>query len=136
MIRKILKEHGIKYTVPREQILQTLMDSPIPLTLQQIKESIDKDIDLSTLYRNLDTFETKGIITKTVHLEPGQNVYDYKRHIHKHHIICTKCQTIDIIEGCPLEDYEKQIANTTGYIIERHQLELYGICPQCQKQKK
>lgn len=135
-IKTELNHHGIKSTRQREAILMILKDSDTPITINQIRESLDtvgEYMDLSTIYRVLDVFEQKNIITKTVPLEPSQSVYDYKRHIHKHHLICTQCGTITIIEGCPLGDYEGKVSRDSGYIIDRHQLELYGLCPECQK---
>lgn len=130
-MRDLLKKHGIKYTKQREAILEILMNSETPLTLTQIRNHLQVDMDLSTIYRVLDVFETNNLVSKTVHLEPSQSVYDYKRHTHRHHLICTHCGTIQIIEGCPLGDYEAKVEHQSGYHIERHQLELYGVCPKC-----
>lgn len=132
-IRDELKHHHLKYTKQRHSILLVLKESKVPLTLNQIIESLDVEMDLSTIYRALDAFESKGLINKTVPLEPSLAVYDYNREIHKHHLTCTKCSKILVIESCPLEEYEAQIENETGFIIERHQLELYGLCQSCQK---
>lgn len=131
-IKEELKAYGIKSTKQREAILEILKSSHLPLTINQIRDRLDIEMDLSTIYRVLDVFEAKGIITKTVPLEPAQSVYDYQRHIHKHHLICTQCGKILVIEGCPLHDYEEKVAKSTNYIIQRHQLEIYGICPECQ----
>lgn len=128
----LLKEHNLKYTKARAEVLEILHDSSVPLTLEQIKSRLRFPIDQSTLYRCLDVFEKKHLITKTVHLEPSSSVYDFKRHQHKHHLICIRCGTIQVISGCPLGNYEEQIKKETGYTIERHQLELYGLCPKCQ----
>lgn len=135
MNREELNSHGIKATWQREAILTILKSSRIPMTINQIKESLskaDEAMNLSTIYRVLDVFEEKGIIKKTVPLEPAQSVYQYNRHVHQHHLICTICGTILVIEGCPLGDYESRISHETGYTIDRHQLELYGVCPDCQ----
>lgn len=129
--RDILQQHNIKYTKPRQELLEILELAEVPLTINQIKDQLE-NIDLSTIYRNLDLFENKGLVNKLHHFELDQPVYDYKRHIHKHHIICIQCGAIEIIQGCPLPDYNDKVEALTGYIVDRHQLELYGICPNCQ----
>ncbi|QIK69105.1 transcriptional repressor [Erysipelothrix sp. HDW6C] len=131
-IRSELKAHEIKYTKQREEVLSILKASMLPMTINQLRDQLEVEMDLSTIYRILDVLLEKEIITKTVPLEPSQALYDYKRHIHKHHLICTICGKIQIIEGCPLHDYEHQVEAKTQYIIDRHQLELYGVCPNCQ----
>lgn len=133
-IREELKQHHLKYTKQRHSILKVLKDSKVPLSLNQIIEGLDVEMDLSTIYRVLDAFEEKKLINKTVPLEPSLTVYDYNREVHKHHLTCTKCSKILVIESCPLEKYEAQIEKETGFIVEHHQLELYGLCPKCQKE--
>lgn len=133
-IRDELKQHHLKYTKQRHSVLSVLKESRIPLTLNQIIEKIDVDMDLSTIYRVLDAFEEKDLINKTVPLEPSLTIYDYNRDIHKHHLTCVKCSKILVIESCPLEEYEGRIEKETGFTIKRHQLELYGLCPKCQSE--
>ncbi len=133
-IKDELRAHKLKYTKQRYAVLEVLKESEIPLTINQIKDNLDITMDLSTIYRILDAFEEKKILNKTVPLEPSLAVYDYNRDIHKHHVTCLKCSTILVIESCPLESYEEQVENNTGFIIKKHQLELYGICPKCQKE--
>ena len=131
-IRNELKEHYLKYTKQRHSILSVLKESKTPLTINQIIEKTNIEMDLSTIYRVLDVFEEKKLINKTVPLEPSLTVYDYNRDIHKHHLTCVECSKILVIDSCPLEEYESQIGKETGFVIKRHQLELYGLCPKCQ----
>lgn len=132
-IKQELKEAKIRVTAQREALLNLVKKSPVPLTIKQISEATEGIMDLSTLYRILDLFESRDIITKTNLLEPLQTVYGYKHKLHRHLLICTSCEKITVISGCPLHDYEDQIAKDMNYIIQNHQLELYGLCPSCQK---
>ena len=128
-----LKSVNLKATRQRVAVLSVLIDALLPLTINQIRTKLDIDMDLSTLYRTLDTFFEKDLISKTVPLEPSQIVYELKRDGHKHYLICVKCHEMKIVKGCPIHDYEHEVESKTGYIIQRHQLELYGICPSCQE---
>lgn len=132
-IREELKHHQLKYTKQRHSILSVLKKSRVPLSLNQIIKNLDVEMDLSTIYRALDAFEEKQLVNKTVPLEPALTVYDYNRDIHKHHLTCIQCSKILVIESCPLEEYEEQVEKETGFIVKRHQLELYGLCSKCQK---
>ena len=135
-IRSELKQNNLKYTKQRHSVLHVLKKSKVPLTLNQIIDKIDVDMDLSTIYRALDAFEEKNMVNKTFPLEPSLAVYDYNREVHKHHLRCIECSKILVIESCPLEDYEDKIESETGFVIKRHQLELYGLCPNCQSRVK
>ncbi|QIK56616.1 transcriptional repressor [Erysipelothrix sp. HDW6A] len=133
-VRYELEKKGIKVTKQRVAILKVLLESTVPLTINQIQDLVDLPMDLSTLYRTLDTFYEKSLILKTVPLEPSQTVYEFNHLVHKHHLICTNCGKILVIQGCPLHEYEDEVESSTGFIIDRHQLELYGLCASCQKQ--
>lgn len=128
-----LKSVNLKATRQREAVLNVLINSLLPLTISQIRQELDIEMDLSTLYRTLDTFFDKALISKTVPLEPSQTVYELKRDGHKHYLICVKCHSMQIVKGCPIHDYEHEVEHKTGFVIQRHQLELYGLCPNCQK---
>lgn len=131
--KKELKIAKIRYTKPRNEILTVLKDSDTPITLADIRNTIDPAIDLSTIYRTLDLFEKAKLVKRIVYLETGNSVYEYNRHQHIHHLICIECGKILNVEGCPLGNYESKIAKQTGFQILRHQLELYGLCTECQQ---
>ena len=64
-IRSELKQNNLKYTKQRHSVLHVLKKSKVPLTLNQIIDKIDVDMDLSTIYRALDAFEEKNMVNKT-----------------------------------------------------------------------
>lgn len=128
-----LKSANLKATKQRVAVMDVLIDNMLPMSISQIRTKLGIDMDLSTLYRTLDTFFEKDLISKTVPLEPSQTVYELKRDGHKHYLICIKCHSMKIINGCPIHDYEHEVEAKTGYSIQRHQLELYGLCPKCQE---
>ena len=48
--------------------------------------------------------------------------------------MCTKCDRIERLEmECPVEALESQIAEASGFTNLDHELEFFGICPECQK---
>lgn len=134
-IKQELKALNIHYTNQRADILNLFKKATQPLTVQQLYEALE-DVDLSTIYRTLELFETKKIIVKTELKEPLSNIYEYKKDTHNHHLICMICKEIKLIEECPLSEYEKNIMEKTGYLVKDHELNLYGICPQCQLTNK
>lgn len=131
-IKEELNHHGIKYSKQREKLLSLLKEAENPLTIGDLANEV-KDIDLSTIYRNLDMMVEKGLLIKTNHMEQNKTTYDYNRHDHRHYLICRECQRIDVLDGCPIHDYEHEVEHTSHYEITGHRLELYGVCPDCQK---
>ena len=54
---------------------------------------------------------------------------------HRHRLICLRCHRIVEVDHCPIADFEEQLADKTDFAIVGHNLEWYGYCPQCRKQK-
>mgnify|MGYP002347872857 CR=1 FL=1 len=137
-VKEILKNHDIKYSTQREKIVEILRDSPLPMTINQLYKTLNQDeqnVDLSTIYRNLDTLAEKGLALKTTHMDNDESTYEFNRHEHRHYLICQECKAIEIIEGCPMHDFESEVEKSSNYVITGHRLELYGICPSCQAKR-
>jgi Fur family ferric uptake transcriptional regulator len=107
-----------------------------PLTAEAIylklKES-DTEISLSTVYRILDAFITKGLAAKTSLADENKTLYELHKEEHKHHLVCLNCKKIQAVYHCPLRDYEKDVEQETEFNITGHKLEMYGYCPDCQR---
>ncbi|MPM55173.1 Transcriptional regulator PerR [bioreactor metagenome] len=88
-------------------------------------------VDLSTVYRTLDTLCDKSLVKKINIDSDSRALYEYNRMLHTHYLVCLGCKKITAIKGCPLEDYEKNLAIETDYTIAGHKLDIYGYCPKC-----
>lgn len=89
------------------------------------------NIGLATVYRTLnDMVELREVdVART---ETGEQLYRLCGSAHHHHLICTNCgQTIEI--QAPLEGWVGSVADTYGYANVHHIVDLYGLCPDCQK---
>jgi Fur family ferric uptake transcriptional regulator len=71
---------------------------------------------------------------QAIKLDEGIVYYEH-RHLGQHHdhMICTKCQAIIEFENQALEQLQRQIAQSYGFHVLQHKMELYGICQQCQE---
>lgn len=132
-IKEELNKHNLRVTKQRSSILLVLRNHHTPLTIDQIIEKADVEMDLSTVYRILDAFVENKLVNRTVLQEPNSAVYDYNRNIHRHHLICTECMEITVVKDCPLGTYEEEVEEETGFKVTHHQLELYGICKKCRQ---
>lgn len=129
----IFKEHGLRKTDLRLKIWNVFESNKDLVSVIQLKEVLPQNVSLSTIYRALDTFLGKGLIQK-VSLQDSNTVYYEKTdHGHCHHLICTNCGKVVHLHECPLDLYEKSIGTHSGFKIETHELNLYGLCPECQE---
>ncbi len=128
-----LKDFGLKSTKSRQHILDILEKSEKPLTAEDIyKLVINDDLNLSTVYRTLTSFVEQSILYKEIDKD-GKAVYMIIRGEHKHVLICTKCGKHIYLSKCPYKEANEDIFNKTGFLVENHNIELYGLCDKCQK---
>ena len=128
-----LKENGLKITRARTAILEILKRSCHPLAAEEIFLNLKSEtlkMNLSTVYRTLETLEEAGLITK-LGLVEDKKLYEYNGMGHRHYLVCLGCKRIITIEHCPLHEYEKQLEKDTEFTITGHKLYLYGYCKEC-----
>jgi Fur family ferric uptake transcriptional regulator len=59
--------------------------------------------------------------------------YELTPKSHHDHLTCTQCGTIIEFENRDIEQLQILVARNNGFQLTGHVLELYGICPGCQK---
>jgi Fur family ferric uptake transcriptional regulator len=91
-------------------------------------------VDRATVYRTVELFERLGIVHR---LNIG---WKYKIELtdvftgHHHHFYCTNCgRMFDVPENPMLETMIETVAAKTAFSPRGHQLEIYGLCPNCSK---
>lgn len=124
----------LRQTHQRDVLFTYLEHHPIPQTVETIYEGLKDQMDLSTVYRTLDTFQ-KANLVKEVLLEK-QIYYYLVGNTHKHFLICLQCHTISETQHCPFPSYEQQIEQETKFQVTNHPVELFGYCEHCQQQKE
>jgi len=50
---------------------------------------------------------------------------------HSHMLVCRSCFKVVESDDCDLSVLEKLIATKTGFTVEGHHLEFFGLCPEC-----
>lgn len=135
-ISNLLKEKNLKVTKNRKIILEALQKQENPISAEELFEKLKKEneMDLSTIYRNLNILEEKSVLLKTTNLD-GLNYYQINNSKHKHFITCSNCHKKFVIDDCPVHELEEQIAKETGFIINGHNFEFIGLCPDCQNKE-
>jgi Fur family ferric uptake transcriptional regulator len=125
----------MRMTRQRKIILEVLSASDSPRSAEEIAHSVhayDADMALSTIYRNLEKMLELGMVLQT-RFQDGLARYEQTSAMHRHYLICTGCGQRQSIDVCPLHHLEEQLEASTGFKITDHQLNIYGLCPECQK---
>lgn len=123
-MENIIKNKGLKVTPGRIDILGCLNKDNRPKTAEEIYKKLSQRYDLATIYRNLETFEKKGVIFKE---SVDKKDYYYLAESKHHHIVCRLCKKMQCI---PCSHQKFNIKNFTNI---KHQLLLTGVCNECHK---
>ncbi|MFN4189395.1 MAG: Fur family transcriptional regulator [Pseudothermotoga sp.] len=123
-IVELLKNHGLKITPQRVEILRFLQNNRIHPTAQQIYEHVLSkvgSVSFTTVYNTLHTLEEMGQIKK-ISINDTTTIYDIDTSDHGH-FVCTICGNVYDITY-------KVVVNVPGK-TQRTELIVYGICSQC-----
>jgi Fur family ferric uptake transcriptional regulator len=121
----ILKEHGLKTTRQRSEIVNILLNAEIPLCAEEIFRA-SENMSLSTVYRTLELLCERGVAKKENILDGDKMFYELADGKHRHYAVCLGCGELRHIDVCPVHD-----ASVNGFTVTGHKLELYGYCKDC-----
>jgi Fur family ferric uptake transcriptional regulator len=131
---KKLKAKGYRLTRPRQAILEHLGSVLSPRSAAEIQAALKArrvSVDLVTVYRTMDVLKQLGLV-KPVVLREGETLYELvEAGRHHHHVVCRDCGQVSHIESCPLEKVRVLVERTTGFRIEDHAMEFFGLCASC-----
>ena len=140
----VLRQKGLKITPLREAILGVFQEKRSTLTAEQIWQAVRLEIQnagLQSVYRNMADFIESGI-AEEVFLEKRKAAFALCNGFseHHHHAVCRRCGRSEEVEVCEFDSAAKtikrsfrQLKKKIGFRVERHFLQLEGLCRACQK---
>src|SRR4029077_16245619 len=82
------------------------------------------------VFRALELFEELGLVER-LDLPNGEHAYVVCEPAHHHHVICQHCgRATDVGDG-GMDAVLGDIEARTGYLLDSHRVELFGLCPDC-----
>ena len=125
---------GKRQTSQRDAIVAVIDVSNGPLTVQEIHERATDalpSLGIATVYRNMkllvDAHQVHAVI-----LPDGQTRYESANLGHHDHFRCRQCDQVFDLPQCPMKLPDGgELAG--GFIVQDHELTLYGLCPSCVK---
>lgn len=88
-------------------------------------------IGRATIFRALEVLTELRAVDR-IDLQNGEHAYVACELAHHHHVVCTRCGRVNDIADEGLRIVMREIARRTGYRVDEHRLELFGLCPPCQ----
>ena len=94
--------------------------------------AIDDRISRGTVYRNLNVLVRQRDVLQ-VKL-PHTDRYEGQLDLH-YHLLCRECGAVRDVPLRYQKDLDRETAQETGYIIDRHRTVFEGICPDCRQKQ-
>ncbi len=139
--RNLLNSKNASITNPRLIVLGLLLQQGRPLTIEQLLKLSKGRLAQSTLYRVINDLRNFGLITEFTTPENTLVVELNTEDVtHHHHIFCENCGRIIDIEldkqlEADLEKEVRKIEEQYSLSIQKHSLELLGLCNSCNNNK-
>ena len=121
-------------TKQRKLILDSLRarsDHPSAEQIYQDIRAIEPKISRGTVYRNLNILIQNGEILP-VKLPKAERFEAHRTDRH-YHLVCTDCGKVSDVPQGYHRDFDREVADKTGYFITGHSSLFEGLCPDCQK---
>jgi len=128
-----LDRAGLRVTEPRRSLAALIAEQDGHFTAADLVEAAQTQrlgIGRATVFRTLEVLEDLGAVER-LDLPSGEHAYVGCEPAHHHHLVCSRCGRTDEIEDAGLRTVVGDVARRTGYRIDEHRLELFGLCPAC-----
>ncbi len=129
-----LDSAGYRLTAPRRAVADLITHHDGHFTAAEL-EAVARDrrveISRATLFRALDLLTELGVLER-LDLPSGEHAYVPCAPKHHHHLVCSRCGRTTEVEDHGVAAAVDEIARRSGYRIDAHRLELFGLCRHCQ----
>lgn len=136
VFRKYLRDHNLPVTHQREAIARAVFFSDEHLSVGDIERSLEIDgvrAGKATIYRTLELMSRGGLVQEHDFGEGFKRYEPLGAQTHHEHLICVECGKVVEFSSERFERMKSLIADEYGYRYHHHRLEIYGVCPDCQK---
>jgi len=133
-IVRALDDAGYRLTAPRLAIADLIVSHDGHFNASELSAAArDRRVGVSraTLFRALDLMVELGAVER-LDLPNGDHAYVSCAGTHHHHVVCSRCGRTAEVDDAGLTDAVREIARTSGFRIDTHRLELFGLCRHCQ----
>lgn len=128
-----LHENGYRITAARRAVVEIVERSTRALTPVEVYDMGRKKyraLGLVTVYRTLEKLEELHLIQR-VHQPMGCQAFISAGQGHQHLLLCQNCGQVAFFEGDDLNSLINSISRKTGYQVNEHWLQLFGLCANC-----
>lgn len=128
-IERALAQEGFRLTAPRRALVEVMQGLGDQFVADEVVEAAP-GVGRATVFRTLRLLQDLGIVCQVV-LDDGAVAYRLASGGHHHHLVCSECGAVSDFASGDIEGLLDDIAKRTGFRVDAHRLEVYGLCPEC-----
>ncbi len=141
--KEILSNHKVSITNPRILVVEALLETKNPVTIEELQVILKNKFAKSALYRVLNDLKKINILNEFTSPDNTTVIeLSLEDDIHHHHLFCSDCGEVIDVELS--EEFEtllskeiKKIETKFKFVIEDHRVEMFGQCTdQCKNCKE
>jgi len=126
----LLKKNDLKATIQRTSILESI-DKAGHINVDDIYDNVKQQyptLSLATIYKNIIVMQEHNVIIE-VPMNGEKSKYELKKEEHMHLI----CQSCGHIKDTEITTKTKEALIIENFQLKSSQINLFGLCEQCQK---
>lgn len=127
-----LTEAGYKVTGPRLAVLKAATAQQGAFSVQEIERWLierSESPGIASIFRTVRLLCDLDLIQRIHGLDECHRYSLGKGH--SHHVVCTNCGAMERFDNCGVQGLVAQQEQRTGFRINTHLVELFGLCPRC-----
>jgi len=129
-----LGDAGKRLTIARRAVAEAITEQAGHFTAEDVLAASRlrrRAVARATVFRSLDLLVDLGLVER-VDLPSGDHAYvACEPDAHHHHVVCSACGRSVEVGELGLRPILERIESSTGFAIDSHRLELFGLCPEC-----
>jgi Fur family ferric uptake transcriptional regulator len=131
-----MSEQHLPLTPQRLAIADLLLGSERHLSAEELIDALAArglKVGTATVYRTIEVLLESGFIEERDRGE-GFRRFEPKRGLpHHEQLLCTVCGRVEEFRDAAMEKMTGRVAESHGFVRERHRLVIYGTCGDCRR---
>lgn len=132
-----LDRADLRLTDARRAVAEAVAEQEGHFTAEDVLDAAQRrrrGVGRATVFRSLELLTGLGLVER-VDLPSGAHAYvACQPAVHHHHVLCSRCgRSVDVAD-IGLSPLIRRLESETGFQIDTHRLELFGLCPECRAQ--
>jgi Fur family ferric uptake transcriptional regulator len=144
--REVLKlaqsliRHGYKVTNPRLEIIEAITTFENSFNIEELTERVNERAKIkntqppgiASVFRSVKLLTEDLGLLQRMHSGDGCHRYALQRG-HQHQVVCRCCEQTIEFEGCDFSELTHFLETKTGFKLEGHWMEFFGLCAVCRE---